>query len=583
MANADNEKSTGQKAKEAINTAISTAKAAAYFTSGNLVGAAKEAVKAIPGLVKALLVLLSPLIFVVLLICAVIGVIASSGTYIKYAFSGYTNQEVMDDSEWDITKQYKDDFEPQIMSMYKKAYYKECNRIDSFIKTNICDNAKSVAKSFAEALEEGAALTDYKFDVAYKGMFGDEFNNPLDTTDDSYYEIKNAVLNMTCMYDIWNATLDNWDDSFEGSSMKGFDSMERIVSDVESLAEWKSDAFASVRALGDLGVTVVKGLIDSNKVTIDQIVDPEFYDVAGYPTIRGMRKLLKQNTEILFTHTDPAWSDIKASLDKMTFPEDTESIRDSYDGYEVIIADKRNKHDLVPDTASVRILISIDIVYGGETTFKDEVLQLSDEDFQDAMGQAEAYAMILAESDEDYTRLNDGQAGEYAGELAKDVDWEDISEEEKSERLKVVQTALSLVNYQPHIPYVSPGESLSGMDCSGFVRQCFSRSGLGSLGGSSTAMMLTGGNGTLVEVGLYGECNILPGDLIVIGSKERVDVVSAYGHVVLYIGDGMCAESSSTKGVISRPVMNSAMGSNIRKGRKPHVMRYVGWTGGEND
>lgn len=129
MANADNEKSTGQKAKEAINTAISTAKAAAYFTSGNLVGAAKEAVKAIPGLVKALLVLLSPLIFVVLLICAVIGVIASSGTYIKYAFSGYTDQEVMDDSEWDITKQYKDDFEPQILSMYKKAYYKECNRM----------------------------------------------------------------------------------------------------------------------------------------------------------------------------------------------------------------------------------------------------------------------------------------------------------------------------------------------------------------------------------------------------------------------------------------------------------------------
>ena len=304
--------------------------------------------------------------------------------------------------------------------------------------------------------------------------------------------------------------------------------------------------------------------------------------MAGYPTIRGMRKLLKQNTEILFTHTDPSWDNIKTSLDKMTFPlGDTDSIRDSYDGYQVIIADGIEEGALV-NTAWVKILISIDVVYGGETTFKDEVLQLSDEDFEDAMGQAEAYAMILAENDDDYTRIDDKQAGEYAGELAKDVDWEDISEEEKSERLKVVETAIGLATRNPHIPYDWGGSSLSGMDCSGFVKQCFIRSGVGNLGNANTDSMLTGAGGLLVEVGLYGECNVLPGDLIVIGKADRVDTQKA-GHVVLWLGNGTIAESCSSKGVISRDIMESAIGKNIKKGRKVHVMRFVKWTGGEND
>ena len=575
------EKSAGDHIKEAAQTVATAAKAAADFAAGNYLGAAKEAAKLLPKLLKLIAVIVGIFFALQLMLCAIIAMMASTGTVMKYVYSGYSDAELMNDSEWDITKQYKDDFEPQIMSMYKKAYYKECNRIDSFIKTNICDNVRAAADALFSAAEEGALITDYKFDVAYKGMFGDEFNNPLDTTDDSYYEIKNAALNMTCMYNMWNATLDNWDDVYPDDSMLDFDKTEQIVTDVTTLMSWKADTFSSVRAFADLGITVVKGLIDANKVTIDQIVDPEFYDVAGYPTIRGMRKLLKQNTEILFTHTDPAWSDIETSLNKMTFPEDTESIRDNYDGYQVIIADKRNKHDLVPDTASVRILVNIDVVYGGETTFKDEVLQLSDEDFQDAMGQAEAYAMILAENDDDYTRIDDNQAGEYAGELAKEVDWEDISEEEKSERLKVVQTALSLVNYQPHIPYVLGGKSLSGMDCSGFVQQCFSRSGLGNLGNANTDSMLTGAGGLLVEVGLYGECNALPGDIIVIGKADRVDITS-YGHAVLWLGNGTIAESCS-KGVISRDIMQSAIGTNIRKGRSVHVMRFVRWTGGEND
>lgn len=576
------EKSAGDHIKEAAQTAVTAAKAGAKFLAGDYLGAAKEAVKLLPKLLKLIAIIVGIFFALQLMLCAIIAMMASTGTVMKYVYSGYSDAELMDDSEWDITKQYKDDFEPQIMSMYKKAYYKECNRIDSFIKNNIYDSARAAVDTFVSALSAGALETNFDFDIAYKGMFGDEFNSPLDTTDDAYYEIKNAALNMTCMYNMWNATLDNWDDVYPDDSMLDFDKTEQIVTDVTTLMSWKSDTFSSVRAFADLGITVVKGLIDANKVTIDQIVDPEFYDVAGYPTIRGMRKLLKQNTEILFTHTDPSWDNIKTSLDKMTFPlGDTDSIRDSYDGYQVIIADGIEEGTLV-NKAWVKILISIDVVYGGETTFKDEVLQLSDEDFQDAMGQAEAYAMILAENDDDYTRIDDKQAGEYAGELAKDVDWEDISEEEKSERLKVVETAIGLATRNPHIPYDWGGSSLSGMDCSGFVKQCFIRSGVGNLGNANTDSMLTGAGGLLVEVGLYGECNVLPGDLIVIGKADRVDTQKA-GHVVLWLGNGTIAESCSSKGVISRDIMESAIGKNIKKGRKVHVMRFVKWTGGEND
>ena len=119
------------------------------------------------------------------------------------------------------------------------------------------------------------------------------------------------------------------------------------------------------------------------------------------------------------------------------------------------------------------------------------------------------------------------------------------------------------------------------MDCSGFVQQCFSRSGLGNLGNANTDSMLTGAGGLLVEVGLYGECNALPGDIIVMGKADRVDITS-YGHAVLWLGNGTIAESCS-KGVISRDIMQSAIGTNIRKGRSVHVMRFVRWTGGEND
>lgn len=577
------EKSAGEHIKEGVKTVTAAAKATANFAAGNYLGAAKEAAKILPTLIKIVIYLSIAGFALFFFMCAIIAMMASTGTVMKYVYSGYSDAAVMDDSEWDITKQYKDDFEPQIISMYKKAYYKECNRIDSYLKNTIFSSVVEYVNGSNKALGEGAVLspTSFKHSVSYKGMFGDEFNSPLDTTDDSYYEIKNAALNMTCMYNMWNATLDNWDDVYPEDTMMDFDKMEKIVKDVATLAEWKSDGFSSVRALGRIGVTVVKGLIDLNKVSIEQVVDPDFYDVAGYPTIRGMRKLLKQNTEILFTHTDPLMDDVKKSLDKMEFPVgDTDSIRDSYPGYEIIIADGI-KEAFPVNEAWIKVLISIDVVYGGETTFKDEVLQLSEDDFQDAMGQAEAYAMILAETDDDYTRLNDDQAGEYAGELAKDVDWEDISEKEKSERMKVVQTALSLVNYQPHIPYVMGGKSLSGMDCSGFVQQCFSRSGFGNLGNANTDAMLTGAGGRLVEVGLYGECNALPGDIIVIGKKDRVDITS-YGHVVLWLGNGTIAESCS-KGVISRNIMSSAIGTNIKKGRPVHVMRYVGWTGGEND
>lgn len=486
-----------------------TAKAAIKLSTGDTAGAAAEATQAaIHFGSRILLVLLSGvlaiIIAMVLLICVILGTITSIGSNITSLFEG--NPE-----DWSIEANYCE-YEEKIERIYKKSYQKEIRQAAGNY------DAESVVSAweneYAEEIDGKDVQIYVDIQTDYAGMFGSDV---YDATDDDVYTIQTAILDMITMYNLYNANLPE--------STDGIADEERVYDNItedENYDSWVDDVWASVKS-------IIKGLFQAGQIELSYVFDSNFTDVKGYPTLRGMRKLIRQNTDSLFLIEAPTTAELLPGT--LT----SSGIETQYYSISLNVHDVQSHTRYVNGIESVSYSRKIDIniyenvIYTGETDFRNNVLVLPDEDYFDALGSAEGYATVLGIS---LVPLTEDELADMMGSLTSNVDWGELPEEEQNARLAVVSRAVAIVN--SGIPYIWGGsDPRVGLDCSHFVYQAFKQAGL-EISYTTTAGI--SGSPYYDYVGTYGRVTLLPGD-----------VLWHPGHVAIYIGDGKVAEAASAR------------------------------------
>lgn len=567
----EEEGSAKKVASEAVKTAVHTAKAVTKAAAGEYAGAAVDTAKALPGLIKAAIgIVLANVVLLFLLIAVILGVITCIGSTVANIFTGGT----MD--LWSIEQNFYNDYEPQMKSMYRKAYYKEIYDSHSSFeqtKNSIVNWANMIGDAlggdipgYQSGLSIGSPICEYN--MTFSGMFGDEYAAPLNTEDDDTYLIDNALINMMCMYNLWNATIpenDTYGDEYYAQQMENFT---ESVSTVEELKSWSGESgdgnrFSPLKTIVDLAGSAINGLLNFGSNEASRIFDTDYYDSAGYPTMRGLRKLLRQNADILFFHMEPDGSRINA-LSEGTYNASQVNPSHQADWYTVSVTKHWEQYEvphtsttIMPDGEIVtttttetkqriiyKVSTQVNIIYQGETEFiKDAncALVLSPEDYENALGEAEAYAMVLG-----INRYNGGLAGEIEVNLP-----DGMSQAEKDGRTAVVNEALWIVSQ--NVPYSQTERfSLRGMDCSSFVKCAYDWSGYNMV--ESTTESYRSPRSTYY-VGELGHCTVYPGDILIAFRGEPGHASS--GHAVLYIGEypegsgNICVANARTYGKVA--------------------------------
>ncbi len=129
---------------------------------------------------------------------------------------------------------------------------------------------------------------------------------------------------------------------------------------------------------------------------------------------------------------------------------------------------------------------------------------------------------------------------------------------------QVVNMALSLVKREGVIPYVLGGESLSGMDCQGFVEYCVRQCGgqMDFAGSNDMFRNACAWVGTVAEAKQLGR--LLPGAALFILKQDgneparyQADGLGNASHIGLYLGDAQieAAHSSSGKGKVCQTTL----------------------------
>lgn len=110
--------------------------------------------------------------------------------------------------------------------------------------------------------------------------------------------------------------------------------------------------------------------------------------------------------------------------------------------------------------------------------------------------------------------------------------------------------AIAIAKQSLGVPYVYGGNSLTqGVDCSGLVQQVYERLGI-QLPRTSTEQAKAG------KV-VSSLAQALPGDLILMYSPYEPAGLQQYGHVGLYIGNGMMLDAPHTGAVVRiEPIVN---------------------------
>lgn len=122
-----------------------------------------------------------------------------------------------------------------------------------------------------------------------------------------------------------------------------------------------------------------------------------------------------------------------------------------------------------------------------------------------------------------------------------------------SDREKVLYEVVKYIN----TPYQYGGVNNKGIDCSAFTQNVFNRSISNSLPRTASEQFTIGSV-------ISSESNLIFGDLVFFNTTQN----SYPGHVGIYLGDGLFAHSSSSKGVTVSSIKNNYYQKRFVGGRR---------------
>ena len=419
-------------AKTAAQDAKTLAKAGANLAAGNIAGAVKEVAKnpeVILHVIEAVfLAVIAMGVALLLLICCVLGVVNNLASCFTQLFSG-------EEGTWSIEANYEE-YETKLEKIYKKAY-KRCRK-QAERHYNIISEA--VHNAWESLDVDGADEVDLTFRHTYSGMFGDDVG---DSSDDDQIAINQNIMRMLEMYDLWNASM---------ADEESTDHDESYYTNIEEDENWDE--------------------YDADSLTED------YEETKNTPTLKGLRKLIKENKDLLFkTQT----ADISAlSPDAFSFS-GTVAINDT-NNYITTATDNGIETEYEGESEKsvqkYELEVMTFIQYTGEQEFKDQVFQMSPEDYQNAMGMAEALSIVVGYGG--FGSMDNPEIQAILAELRS----QGISED----RIAVVEAALKGVGM---FQYSQPLRSLAGtgpdnftvgqyLDCSSFVRWSYWSAGFDS-------------------------------------------------------------------------------------------------------
>lgn len=188
----------------------------------------------------------------------------------------------------------------------------------------------------------------------------------------------------------------------------------------------------------------------------------------------------------------------------------------------------------------------------------------------------DATALAQQTAQQQFQNKLSGLAQQYKNNMANPATWTDSEIQSMLQKMPGFQQSSSLGNYSNYVsnlpagtdpnsigaraiaiakqslgvPYVYGGNSLTqGVDCSGLVQQVYERLGI-QLPRTSTEQAKAG----KVVPSLS---QALPGDLILMYSPYEPAGLQQYGHVGLYIGNGMMLDAPHTGAVVRiEPIVN---------------------------
>ena len=411
-------------ARSAARDTLTLGKAAANLVAGNIAGAAKEVAKNPKAVLHAIVfVLLAAVVCILLpvfIILAILGSIMSIPSVITQLFAG---------EEWSIESNYEE-YQDKLESIYKKAYRRCRNQAESSY-----NQLQDAVYDAWERLEvDGADRVELSFSRSYSGMFGDDVS---DDSDDDQVVISQSIMRMLEMYNLWNASLDDTvsvdhDNSYFGN-----------ITEDDNWDEYDQDSLTE-----------------------------DYTEEKNTPTLKGLRKLIKENKDSLFEAETATAEEL--SPEAFSFSDDIAI--NNRTNFIATVKDKGIEEESVGDMESEYVQkYSLDVVtliqYTGEQEFKDNVFQLSDEDYQNALGMAEALSMVIGNGG--FGSMTEAEIQTILAELRA----QGISEE----RVALVEAALKGVG---RFQYSQPLRSLAGtgpddftvgkdLDCSSFVRYCY--------------------------------------------------------------------------------------------------------------